>query len=119
MYIRSQDREKLYRLGGNYACVEYGSVTKRAKKGQEPKETHRIFISDGVLEEIGTYETSILPYEDCCTIFVPEHPVINPEKELAREYEEKFDYNALIKEAIKTKETITLPRKEEEFDNIL
>lgn len=46
MYIRSQDREKLYRLGGNYACVEYGSVTKRAKKGQEPKETHRIFISD-------------------------------------------------------------------------
>lgn len=57
MYIRSQDREKLYRLGGNYACVEYGSVTKRAKKGQEPKETHRIFISDGVLEEIGTYET--------------------------------------------------------------
>ena len=57
MYIRSQDREKLYRLGGNYACVEYGSATERAKKGQEPKETHSIFISDGVLEEIGTYET--------------------------------------------------------------
>lgn len=72
-----------------------------------------------IAKKIGTYETSILPYEDCCTIFVPEHPVINPEKELAREYEEKFDYNTLIKEAIKTKETITLPRKEEEFDNIL
>ncbi len=72
-----------------------------------------------IAKKIGTYETSILPYEDCCTIFVPEHPAINPEKELAREYEEKFDYNALIKEAIKTKETITLPRKEEEFDNIL
>ena len=72
-----------------------------------------------IAKKIGTYETSILPYEDCCTIFVPEHPVINPEKELAREYEEKFDYNALIKEAIKTKETITLPRKEEVFDNIL
>lgn len=57
MYIRSQDREKLYRLGGNYACVEYGSATARVKKGQEPKETHSIFISDGVLEEIGTYET--------------------------------------------------------------
>ena len=71
-----------------------------------------------IAKKIGTYETSILPYEDCCTIFVPEHPVINPEKELAREYEEKFDYNTLIKEAIKTKETITLPRKEE-FDNIL
>ena len=72
-----------------------------------------------VAKKIGTYETSILPYEDCCTIFVPEHPVINPEKELAREYEERFDYSTLIKEAIKTKETITLPRKEEEFDNIL
>lgn len=72
-----------------------------------------------IAKKIGTYETSILPYEDCCTIFVPEHPVISPEKELAREYEERLDYNALIKEAIKTKETITLPRKEEEFDNIL
>ena len=72
-----------------------------------------------IAKKIGTYETSILPYEDCCTIFVPEHPVINPEKELAREYEERLDYNALIKEAIKTKETITLPRKDEEFDNIL
>ena len=72
-----------------------------------------------IAKKIGTYETSILPYEDCCTIFVPEHPVINPEKELAREYEERLDYNALIKEAIKTKETITLPKKDEEFDNIL
>lgn len=72
-----------------------------------------------IAKKIGTYETSILPYEDCCTIFVPEHPVINPEKELAREYEERLDYNALIKEAIKTKKTITLPRKEEKFDNIL
>ena len=52
MYIRSQDREKLYRLGGNYACVEYGSATARAKKGQEQKETHSIFISDGVIQEI-------------------------------------------------------------------
>ena len=73
MYIRSQDREKLYRLGGNYACVEYGEYEdikkKRGgaeadKKGQEPKETHRIFISDGVLEEIGTYETK----EQCLEI---------------------------------------------------
>ena len=66
MYIRSQDREKLYRLGGNYACVEYGSATARAKKGQEPKETHSIFISDGVLEEIGTYETK----ERCLEVIV-------------------------------------------------
>lgn len=72
MYIRSQDREKLYRLGGNYACVEYGSATARAKKGQEPKETHSIFISDGVLEEIGTYETKercleVMPYVERIT----------------------------------------------------
>ena len=72
-----------------------------------------------ISKKIGTYETSILPYEDCCTIFVPEHPVINPEKELAREYEERFDYMSLIKEAIKGKKTVTLPKKNEEFDNIL
>ena len=38
-------------------------------------------------KKINTYDTSILPYEDCCTIFVPDHPVINPLKEKCYEYE--------------------------------
>ena len=65
MYIRSQDREKLYRLGGNYACVEYGSVTKRAKKGQEPKETHRIFAGVGLSSTAGVAGWNFAPGLSC------------------------------------------------------
>lgn len=70
-------------------------------------------------KKIGTYETSILPYEDCCTIFVPEHPVINPELALAIEYEKLFDYEALIKKAIENDEVIKLTPKNNEFEDIL
>ena len=57
--------------------------------------------------KIGTYETSILPYEDCCTIFVPRHPVINPELDKCIEYEKLFDYESLIDECINNIETIS------------
>ena len=40
-----------------------------------------------ISKKINTYETSILPYEDCCTIFLPKHPVINPKLDSAIEYE--------------------------------
>ena len=56
--------------------------------------------------KIGTYETSILPFEDCCTIFVPRHPVINPELDKCIEYEKTFDYESLIDECINNIETI-------------
>ena len=51
-------------------------------------------------KKIGTYETSILPYEDCCTIFVPEHPVINPEHNKCEEYETLINYEELINDAV-------------------
>jgi hypothetical protein len=60
VYIRSQDREKLYRLGGNYACIEYGEYEgiKRKRGGnEEDKKRHTLCISDGCLEEIGEYES--------------------------------------------------------------
>ena len=66
--------------------------------------------------KIGTYETSILPYEDCCTIFLPRHPVINPELKRCIEAEKLFDYEALIEEAIKNMETIVNLNKEEYSD---
>lgn len=53
-----------------------------------------------VAKKIGTYEISILPYEDCCTVFVPRHPVINPMIEKCIDYENRFDYNTLIDECI-------------------
>ena len=69
-----------------------------------------------IAKKIDTYETSILPYEDCCTIFLPKHPVINPELEKAIEYETSFDYQTLIDEAVYTKETITIKNDSNEFD---
>ena len=57
--------------------------------------------------KINTYETSILPYEDCCTIFLPKHPVINPSLDKCIEYEAKFDYESLIDECINNIEVIT------------
>lgn len=69
-------------------------------------------------KKIGTYDVSIRPFQDCCTIFVPEHPVINPEIEKAREYEQAFDFETLINEAVKNDEVIKLPL-ENKFDDIL
>ena len=56
-------------------------------------------------KRIGTYDTSILPYEDCCTIFLPKHPVINPKMEKCLEYEKNFDYQGLIADAVSHIET--------------
>ncbi len=66
-----------------------------------------------IAEKIKTYETSILPYEDCCTIFLPKHPVINPDLEKAKEYENTFDYNNLIDKCIENIEVIKLDKTEE------
>ena len=69
-------------------------------------------------KKIGTYETSILPYEDCCTIFVPLHPVINPELEKCIEYEKLLPYEELIKNAI-LHETILTNSPKKEFEELL
>ena len=60
VYIRSQNKEKLYRLGGDYACVEYGEyedIKKKRGGAEADKKRHVICISDGCLEEIGEYAT--------------------------------------------------------------
>ncbi len=59
-------------------------------------------------EKIGTYETSILPYEDCCTIFVPKHPETKPKLERIKESEKALEEEApqLIKEAVENSEII-------------
>ena len=65
--------------------------------------------------QIGTYETSILPFEDCCTIFDPKNPVTHPTSEKSVHYETMFDYETLLNEAIEKQEVISVyPRKEEE-----
>ena len=69
-----------------------------------------------IAKKIDTYETSILPYEDCCTIFLPKHPVINPELSKAIEYENSFDYEVLIQEAVKSHEIITISNDLDNYD---
>ena len=61
-----------------------------------------------VSEKIGTYETSILPYEDCCTIFVAKHPVTKPNVNVIKKSEEKLAdvIDNLMDQAISTVETI-------------
>lgn len=59
-----------------------------------------------ISKKIDTYETSILPYEDCCTVFVPKHPVINPKLSVAVDEENKFDYMSMIDDAVKNLNTI-------------
>ncbi len=69
-------------------------------------------------KKIDTYETSILPFEDCCTIFVPRHPVINPVLEVAQTYEKVFNYEELIREAINNIEVVNLNKKNN-YDELL
>lgn len=57
---------------------------------------------------MGAYEISILPYEDCCTVFLPKHPVIKPKMKDVLEEEAKLDVEALIDEAISSLEIIEL-----------
>lgn len=66
--------------------------------------------------KIGTYETSILPFEDCCTIFDPKNPVTKPSSEKALFYESQFDYETMLEKCINEEEiVIAKQEKEEEF----
>ena len=73
-----------------------------------------------VANKIDTYETSILPFEDCCTIFVPEHPVINPQIDKCEEYEKLIPYEELLRNAIKDHEIINISLKNKnDYQDIL
>lgn len=60
--------------------------------------------------KIDTYETSILPYEDCCTLFVPRSPVTKPKLEIIESYEARLDIKAMLEEAIDSMATIIVKR---------
>lgn len=71
-----------------------------------------------IAKKIKTYETSILPYEDCCTIFLPKHPVINPDLDKCIKYENLFDYEELINECVENIEVVS-NLEQKEFNDIL
>ena len=73
-----------------------------------------------IARNIDTYDISIIPYEDCCTVFVPKHPVINPKLGTCIEEENKFDYESMIDTCIESINTIKVTdTKENEFSNLL
>ena len=74
-----------------------------------------------ISKDIDTYETSILPFEDCCTVFVPKHPVINPKLDKCVELEKKFDYESMIEETIRNINTIEITEEDSEkkYNDIL
>lgn len=53
-----------------------------------------------VARKIGTFETSIQPYEDCCTVFTPKHPKTRPELDKVLEQQNRLDFEALVEEAV-------------------
>ncbi|WP_303857044.1 tRNA uracil 4-sulfurtransferase ThiI [Aminicella lysinilytica] len=59
-------------------------------------------------KEIGTYDKSIEPYEDCCTVFLPKHPTTKPRLERIQESEGRLDVDALVDAAVKSEEIVRI-----------
>ena len=61
-----------------------------------------------IATDIGTFDTSILPYEDCCTVFLPKHPVIKPKIDKCEKEEKKLNLEELITDALNNIEIIDI-----------
>ena len=72
-----------------------------------------------IARKIDTYDISILPYEDCCTVFVPRHPVINPKIDTCIREEEKFNYEDMINKAIDELNTIVVREEDSNYNDLL
>lgn len=75
-------------------------------------------------KELGTFETSIQPYEDCCTIFTPKNPVTEPDFDKVIKYESVFNFYEMIENAVENIETLTIDQnyksaKEQSTDSLI
>ena len=61
-----------------------------------------------IARRIDTFDTSILPYEDCCTVFTPRHPKTKPHLDEVEKIEAALDVQALVDEAVKNTERVTV-----------
>ena len=71
-----------------------------------------------IANKIGTYEISIEPYEDCCTIFTPKQPATKPKIYKVEAFEKEWDYQTLVDECVNNIQTIEVSRKKDEFDDL-
>lgn len=75
-----------------------------------------------IAEQIGTYETSIQPYEDCCTIFTPANPKTKPKVDKVTYYESFTEFDELIERAVRNREVYKFPEansKKDKFEGLL
>ena len=75
-----------------------------------------------IAEQIGTYETSIQPFEDCCTIFTPANPKTKPKVEKVNYYESFTEFDELIERAVRNREVYKFPEtkiSKDKFDDLL
>lgn len=75
-------------------------------------------------KELGTFETYIQPYEDCCTIFTPKNPVTEPDFDKVIKYESVFNFDEMIENAVENIETLTIDQnyksaKEQSTDSLI
>lgn len=75
-------------------------------------------------KDLGTFETSIQPYEDCCTIFTPKNPVTEPDFDKVVKYESVFNFDEMIENAVENIETLTIDQnyksaKEQSTDSLI
>ncbi len=81
--------------------------------------TDKLDIID-IAQKIGTYDISIRPYEDCCTIFSPSNPKTKPKLEKVAYYESFTDFGSMVEEAVGKRITVQLPLQQEDgFEDLL
>jgi thiamine biosynthesis protein ThiI len=113
-----------YRAGGRGARSRNGGVDRPGREPDSRKpgcyerrcgyacvpSSHRLRQAGnrGARHPIGTYETSILPYEDCCTVFVPQHPITRPTVDKLRESEALVDFTDMIESALSQTELVVV-----------
>ena len=78
----------------------------------------RPLIAMDKAEEIGTFETSIQPYEDCCTVFLPKHSATKPKLERILESESYIDVEGLIAAAVESEEIVYITNKQGNQDSL-
>lgn len=61
-----------------------------------------------IAKKIGTFETSIKPFEDCCTVFLPDSPIVKPELYKVKKEQEKIDFDAILNRAMETVEVVEI-----------
>ena len=97
--VASQTMEALNVHGQRWYPCPYSVRSSASDKERD----HR-----GARRKIGTFETSSLPYEDCCTVFTPRHPATHPKMEKINLGESRLDLETLLDEAVENTEVVSV-----------